>query len=317
MTVHARGISLAVVLAWVACARDAAPPQPPSNKVVAPERFQAAADPLGFLPIDADIVLGLDVRALRASALWAEVQPRLTQAIGSHLADIHRTCGVDPIQAIDSITMAAYSKETSSPVVVVRGLDRDRTIACIESKLVPDTTVTRDHGIAMITAQGGSGGLAAFADPATLVVESANQTTPDGLRAVLRGGSPLRSSPAFLAMFDGLERGATLWILVNGKAGVFDQLAGTGVPLLAAYCTIRVTSGVLAKAHLRMARADEATQLTALIQGQTRQAASLFDRLDVAVEGNIVTITVELSLDKLRSLVSMFMTLIGSAGTSP
>jgi hypothetical protein len=306
-------ISLALALGSAACSHAA--PAPPSNKLTPAAESRAVSDVLGFLPLDADIVLGVDIQALRKTALWTEYQPQLTQAIGPQLAIVQRRCGFDPIQSIESVTLAAYIKETSSPVVVVRGLERDRTIACLESKVIPDTTVANDRGVISLADKSGPSSLVAFADQATLVVQSGKQSTPDGVRAVLRSGAPLRGSAAFVSMYDQLERGATLWMVINGRSGVFDALGSAAAHPRAVYGTVHLTSGVAAKFHIRMATAGEASQFATMAQAQTQQAAAMFDRLEVVGEGDVVTITAEMSLAKLRTAVSLFLPIFGSTGT--
>ena len=80
---------------------------------------------------------------------------------------------------------------------------------------------------------------------------------------------------------------------------------------------MRVGAGVAAKVHIRMATPEAAKQLAATAQAQSQQAAAMFDRLDVVAEGDIMTVTIELSLEKLRSLVSMMMMMAGAQSSPP
>jgi hypothetical protein len=272
---------------------------------------------LAFLPVDADMVVGVDVAALRGSALWAEYQGKLTDAAGPQLANVQKTCGFDPLQSVSSVTLAAYSKDMAGAVAVVRGLDRDRTIACLQNKVVPDVTVASDHGVVTLTHTNGSRDVLSFADSTTLVLQGAKasaQPTPDQLRAVMQAGVPLRSSPTFLDMFNRLEKGATMWMVVNGNASAFDKL-GMATRPRAIYGTLRAADGLSGKVHIRMPTADDAKQLTGMAQAQIQQAAAMFDQLDVAAEGEVMTVTVALSMSKLRSMVQMMSMMFGGAGS--
>jgi len=308
-------ISLVLVLGSLACAHDAVPP---SNQA-APARAIPTADVLAFLPLNADVVVGVDTVALRASAVWAEYKPKITKAIGPQLTNVQRTCGFDPMETVQSVILAGYGKDVSNGVVVVRGLDRSRTTACLQRKIIPDTTVTMDRDVMVLTDKNGERDRIAFADSSTLVLQGSRRgaPAPEDLHAVLQAGSPLRTSSSFLEMFDRLERGATVWMVINGNASLFDDLATLGTRPRALYGTLRFAEGVAAKVHLRMATADQAAQLTATVQSQLQQASAMFDRLAVTTEGDVMTITAELSLDKLRSLISIVMTMAGAGGTSP
>jgi hypothetical protein len=310
-------ILLALVLASSACHHEGA--APPSNKLAPRAEVMVAADPLTFLPLDSDIVLGIDVQALRASAVWKEYLPRLSQAIGSSLADVQSRCGFDPVQAINSVTIGTRSKDTSDTVVVIRGPDRDRTVACLLGNIVPDTTVTvtpEDRGVLVLANKSGARNLVTFADRSTLVLQGARQATPGSLRALLRSGAPLRGSQGFGATFDRLEPGASVWLVVSGKASIFDKIAGNGVHPLAMYGTLRVGDGLQGRLHVRLTTPDEATKLAGLVQGQIAMAAAMVDRLTATAEGDVTTVAVDMSMDKVRALVSMLLPLVG-AGTSP
>lgn len=303
-----------LVLAAAACHHETA--SPPSNQVVPPPSASVAADALAFVPVDADIVLGVDVAALRKSALWTEYQPMLTSLTGPLLASVQKTCGFDPIQAIQSVTLGVLSKDTANTVLVVRGLDHDRTIACLQAQVVPDVTVAVDHDIVSLTHSAGHD-LLAFADRTTMVLQGSRDGSPDGLRALLKSGAPLRSSPVFLDMFGHLEPGATAWLVVNGNAAMFDQLGAMGNRPRAIYGTLRLAAGLGAKIHFRMTTPEQATQLAATAQGQTQQVAAMVDRIEATSQGEVMTVSVEMSLDKLRSLISMIAMLAGGAKAPP
>ena len=309
-------LAVAVALAPAACHHDAGS-APPSNRLAPVSEAVTATDPLGFLPIDDDVVLGIDLRSLRASALWAEYLPRLRQTIASELADIQRTCGFDPLQVVDSVTLGIHSRDTSDSVLVLRGPDRDRTLACLRSNLIPGTVVTEDRGVLLLAGKTGAQSMVAFADRSTLVLQSAKHPSADALRATLRSGSPLRGSPGFLGTFQRLEPGAMLWLVVNGTAPIFDKFDNAVGRPVAVFGTLRVTDGFSAQLHVRMAAPDAATQLAGLIRGQIHQAGTMFDRLEVSADGEVATLVAEMSRDKVRALVAMLGNLVGSAATSP
>jgi len=310
--------SLALALVSIACQPAAAPV--PSNQVVAPAVPAATADVLGFLPLASDIVLRFDVKALRGSPLWAEYQPKLVAAIGPELAGIKQKCGFDPLEAVESVTAGLTNTSKGGPpdgVFVVRGLDRDRTIACLEAQILPDTTVTNDHGVLSLAHERGSLNLMTFVDPSTLVLMGSTHSTREGLEAVLHGGAPLRNSPAFLETYGKLEPDATVWLAFNGNAAVLDKFAAMGGRPRGVYGTIRIAAGIAVRFHLRMETADQAAQIAATFSSQMQAARSMFDQLAATSEGDVVAITVDLSAAKLRSLVGMMAPMLNAPGASP
>jgi hypothetical protein len=306
----------ALALILVACQHDAAPV--PSNKMAPPAAPVVTTDVLGFIPLASDIVGGVDVKALRASPLWAEYQPHLVAAIGPQLADLKQKCGFDPIETIESVTFGVPNRsDPANGVVVIRGLDRDRTIACLATQIIPDTTVTNDNGVLTLANKSGALNLVTFVDRSTLVLEGTLHPTKDSLQAVVRSGAPLRTSPAFLEMYDKLEPNATIWMVINGNAAALDKLGSMGTKPRGLYGTIRVAAGIAARVHLRLETADQAAQLAATFSGQLQSARPMFDQLAATSEGDVLALTVDLSAAQLRSLTRMMGTMFNASGSSP
>jgi len=103
---------LLVAVACAACYRDAAPPAAPPEP---PRHARTAADPLAFLPADAELVVSVDAAQLRSSALWQKVQPALTAKLGDMLAAFAAECGYDPVAAVKRITLGISNARARRP----------------------------------------------------------------------------------------------------------------------------------------------------------------------------------------------------------
>ncbi len=267
-----------IALVVVACRQDA-PATLPSNRAPAPAATVAISDVLGYLPLDSELVLGLDIKALRKAPLWAEYRATIVAALGSRLTDVQRTCGFDPIEAIDSFTLGMFANSTPRGALVIRGLDRERTLACLATPLFSDK-VTNENGLITLTSADGTIDMMTFVDRTTLVMQGSGKKTSAvakaELAAVLAGGTPLRGSPGFLAMYDRLEPNATMWGVVRLRDGgiSFGKYASSlGGEPRAAFGTFRISDGLDATVRIRMDTADLASQVTTKMQGQLNPGA--------------------------------------------
>jgi hypothetical protein len=292
---------------WLAPAcRHDEPATLPSSKA-APVAATASKDVLAYLPIDSEVVIGIDVKGLRGSALWAQYRPLLVQRLGAQLADITQKCGFDPIEAVESIAFAIAdpSDQQSNAVLVVRGLDREHTLACLAKQIIPDTTATIDDGIVVLAHPNNDRRqVLTFVDHSTLIVQAAKQPTKDTLRGLVASGVPLRGSPAFMAMYDQLDRPATVWGAINGRARMLGQIASLGGQPRGLYGTLLVTDGLASTVRLQLETADQATQVTAKLQPQLAVAGAMLGELAVRAEGSVVKLTIAMSADQLRGILA-------------
>ena len=80
----------------------AQPPSAPLSARPAHDYRAALGDPLGFLPIDSELVVAIDGDQVRKSPLWAMAEQRIRGAAGAKLATFSTMCGVDPIAKVRS-----------------------------------------------------------------------------------------------------------------------------------------------------------------------------------------------------------------------
>jgi hypothetical protein len=305
-----RSISLVLVVASMACYRDASPTAAPSappitNKVAPRPEPIATGDALAFLPVDSEVVATVDFQAIRASAIWAEYEPLVRAAVNAGPADARSKCELDLVKSLRSITLGIRTSEGMDSVVVIRGIDRDAFLSCLSVRGSGSMTlISNDRGVLTFTPRHGRNPIGSFADRTTLVLLVAGAPTPDSVRAVLRSGAPLRRSPDFLAMFERLSPEVALSFVVNGNVSALRTLPFTGPRLRGLYAEIGVDQSVAAAVHLLIDDATQAPSIAASLDQFLQQSRQLFDKLRATSDGEVVTVECELSSTKLQTLVT-------------
>jgi hypothetical protein len=286
----------------------------PANKAPAgPDYSATLADPLGFLPLDSELVLGVDAAQLRQSELWRQLEPKLLASAGQGLAAFEAACKFNPITSIRGITMGLkrLGEDKASGVVVLAGLDRAHLTECLRKAAKDNPTLVRSAGD-VFTIHTDSGDLAfAFVDAASAVALVGPGASDQALREVLRSGAPLRTSPAFLQMLGLVDLDASLWLFMNGASKVFDSAASTGFRPKAVFGNVSVGSGLSAKLRMRLDSANTASQLATMAQGQLGSVSNFFDKLDVTADDADVVVAAALTQQQLDNLTAMLGGFLG------
>lgn len=300
-----------VLCVLAACYHDPAP----SPVVVAnhparsPRAPGAASDPLGYLPVDSELVLSLDANRLRASGLWKRFEPLIAAKAGEVLEKFRTQCGVDPLLSVKQIAMGFKGFEDAPGphgVFVVRGLDRKALTACMERLVGTDPRVTFANGVVMAKAAPGENAAAfTFASSSTLVGLTSLTASPEELAAVLKEGAPLRDSPMFLELLAQIQTESTLWFAMNGNSKVFDKMSSLGFRPKAFIGSVDLANGFTGAARMRVDTADHARHLVGIGQPQLAQAKSMFDELELTSEDADVVFRVGMSQTQVEAVVGM------------
>jgi hypothetical protein len=301
------------LVALVGCYREPPPkkPESPQQPVVvgAPKHVRTAQDPLGFLRIDSEIVIHLDAVQVRRSSLWARFEPLLMTKAATTLDQIKQACGFDPLQMIRRIAVGMKNLEAQHPdtVMVLRGLERDRTMRCLVQTLGRDPTIaTMDNGIVVIPGKNGDTPIAlAFADSDTLLLLGGPDATAEAMRVVLASGSPLRDSPRFVEMLEQLDQKRAMWFLVNGNAKFLQQMAALGVSSRGAFGSIDLTTGVAADLRLRTDDAQKAQTFVMMVQGQLPTIRNFVDKLEVTLREADILFDIAATDDQVDNIIKM------------
>jgi hypothetical protein len=279
-----------------------------------------AAEDLSLLPLDSELVLGINVGQIQQSALWKQfVEPKMmTAETTKKLGEFKAKCGFDPMTAIKTVSVGLKGLANEKPdgVVVIHGVDKTKTFACLETmkaEMAADgTEYTHDGGIGMFKAKDGPPVALTFVNDSTAVAVLGEQANAAGVKAVTMGNSALKSSPPFLDMYSKVKTTDSLWGLMNGSSKVFDKMGSMGVKAKAMFGSLNVTDGLSLDLRLRLETPDAAAQLTEMSKQQMAQAAKMFDQIDVAASGSDVKYTIVLSNQKLQQLIAQFGPMLGA-----
>src|SRR5690348_1334980 len=130
------GLVLAVV-AVAGCYRDSAstPQTPLANKQRPPDHSQEAEDELAFLPKESEVVVGLDMKALRSSPAWREqIEPLFSGS--SQVAKNRQACGFDPWAPITHVALGVRKADAGNEfALTVAGGDAQQEIGCVLKQL--------------------------------------------------------------------------------------------------------------------------------------------------------------------------------------
>jgi len=277
----------------------------------------AKRDDLSLLPIDSEIVLGVNVAQLQASSLWQRLlAPRfLGGEVGRGMAELKRLCNIDPLAEATTVSAGVKSITSSTPnmVFVVRGLARSKVTACLANPTVvadlhnEGLEVKRDGEALVLQEPRSPTALALeFLDDTTLVAMAGTRASRAGLDALVASQTSLRSSPAFAALYDKIDTHASVWGLANGNSDLLGMLAGElGTRPKALFGSLNVTDRIDVDLRMRLDVPDAASQFAAGLQQQATVVKAFVDRIDVTSEGTDVRLALSLSEQKLSALTQM------------
>jgi len=263
----------------------------------------ASQDILAYLPRESDLVVVLDAAQIRATGLWQGYQDVLTQGV---VREVKERCGID-LAAMKRIALAMHMPSGGGveAVAVLRGLPREAFMKC-----AADATKVTDKrwavsGTVITVTDGGQAAVATFIDDTTLVLQAKKGATPAALDALVRAGSPLRGSQAFVEMFTHTDTGAALWFIVRGESRLFEPFKGLGYPIKGASGSIRTGDEFGISARVVVDSQTAAQQLAATLKTQFAPLQPFVDSFEVADDDDGVKIEVKITEAQVERLIQM------------
>jgi hypothetical protein len=288
---------------------------------VAPSGPSGAVDDLTLLPLDSEIVLGINFTQVTQSSLWKQfVEPKMmTGEMQTKFAEFKAKCDFDPMASFKTVSVGLkVVNDKPDGVIVVHGMDKAKSLACVD-KMKDEaskegTEITRDGDVLVVKNKSGEPAAVMFVNDNTAVIALGDKGNAAGVKQVAQGGSTLKSSPPFLDMYSKVKTGDSLWFLINGNAKFFEKAAAMGVKPKAVFGSVNVTDGLSLDMRMRMDTPDAAAQFANMMKTQVQQAAKMFDQIDVAADGADAKITVVLSNQKLQALIQQVSGMFGALG---
>jgi hypothetical protein len=293
----------AALLALFACG-SSAPPVAPSNKAPAPAYGAALEDWLGFLPVDSDIVVGIDSAQIRKTQVWAELLPKVEKGMGHDLDELRTACGFDPFQTVTrvSVGLRAIERDKLVGVVVVHGVGAGM-MGCVRSHFGKGGAVTDDKGV-LVMDQKPDMRSAWTVIGTTLIVDLDPAAGHDTMQAVLGSGSPLRGSQAFMALYGGLDRGASMWGVVNGSSKMLEEFGSMRPKHTKG--TITLSDRIVIDGDVVFDAPDVATQVETLVKATFQQVHQFIESGDTKVDGSTLHVKAAVGPVQLQQMLTMF-----------
>jgi hypothetical protein len=277
-------------------------------------------DDLALIPVDSDVVIGVNFAQLQQSALWKQyVAPKLGSAPG--MDKFKALCGFDPLDSLKSLSIGVKGvggkDKDISGTVVVHGYDKSKAMACFDKDGVKEaekdgSKVVIDGDVVMVTEKTGQHvGFTFVNNDTALAIVGPDAASKDSVKKVAAGGSALRSSQAFVEMFQKLNSQDTLWFVLNGNSPAMAKASAMGIKMKALFGSLAISDGLAVNVRARLGSADEATNMAAMAKGQLGQAKQFFDKMDVSSDGPDVKFDVAMSKEKLTQLVGMVAGMMG------
>jgi hypothetical protein len=282
----------------------------------------ASGDDLALLPVDSEMVMGLNFAQLQQSALWKQFSPKLMDKAAPQLADFKAACGFDPLEAIKGISvgMKNIGGTTQEGAIVVHGPEKAKVMACLDKAKAEaakkGSEVTIDGDVFTVKDKAGQNFAFTFVNDSTLLGVIGPAASKDSVLAAAKGTSALKSSPAFVEMFSKVNTHDSLWMLMNGNSPAFKSMSSFGVKPKAVFGSLNVTDGLTVDLRVRMEKPEDANSFVMLINSQISQpqVKAMFDKLGVLAEGVDARFSLAMSNQKLQQLMAQFGGMMGMMG---
>jgi hypothetical protein len=274
-------------------------------------------DDLSLLPVDSELVGGLDFQQLQASQLWkAFVGPMMAKNdVQKEMAEFQAQCGMDPMKVVTKLSFGFKGLGADSPdgVIVMHGIDKTKATACYD-KLVKSGKIGKDakkDGDVLLFKKNANQAAFTFVDANTALFVMGTNGTKDGIKAVAKGTSALKTSAAFVEIYKKTNTSDTLWAVMNGSSKAFDAMASLGIKPKAVFGSLNVTKDLNLDVRVRMKSPADATNLSSMMNTQVKAAAGMVDKITIAADGADVSVKVLLSDAKLKALATQFGGMMG------
>ncbi|MEZ4402881.1 MAG: hypothetical protein R3B06_22865 [Kofleriaceae bacterium] len=279
---------------------------------------------LSMMPVNSEMVIALDFKQVRASALWKKYEDKVMGKIGKDLEEFKAICGWDPMDKAAGALMAGRGREMDEMTVFVKGFDKPSVTECLkkaEAKGKADNdgrALVVDGDYFEMTKPGKDPIRFMFADADTIVLQrvpgSDDMAGKAALEKVLaaKDGEGLMSSPMFSSLIDATDTSAALWFVVNGAAS-FMKDSPMPMKLVAVFGSVKASDGIDGAVKLRLGSPDDAKGMVSMAEmgmGQLKGSpfADLADGVKISAKGSDVVSTFKFTqaqLDKIAGLAAM------------
>lgn len=267
-----------------------------------------------LFPKESNMIAGINISALRGTALWSKFTPMLQEQAGDDFKEFTATCGIDPLNAIDTIIVGGNVKDDKNMVIVVKGnLDKAKVLECakkISAKENSDLKIEEDGQIVGFI-EGDDSMYVAWLDDGTIVTGPGAEGNKDWLKGVLSGGASVADNKELMDLVNNTDSGSSLWFAMIPPADDNPFAAMGGPAPMAMFGSIELGKGLKLDAGLRYAKADDAKMLADQanqMMGPMKSDPTFgkyLNKTSVSTSGNDMIIKVDLNQAELDELTKM------------
>jgi hypothetical protein len=278
---------------------------------------------LGKLPIDSELVFGVNVAMVQTSPIWKDfIAPRvMSDDVKAKLEEFKAKCGIDPLAVVKTASIGLKEGTAGKEgAVVVHGPEKAKVAACAD-KMKADkdakVEITQDGEVTILKPKGGGTAVAyQFIGDTDAVIVIGPKADAAGVKSIVEGKSGLASSATFVDMYNRLETEKALWMLINGKNSAFKPLAMAGIKPTHVFGALDVSDGINLDMRMRLASADQATQSATMMKSQLAPAAGMLkiDKIDVGSDGPDLKLTMIVSKANIGPMLQSMQSMAKMAG---
>jgi hypothetical protein len=274
----------------------------------------ATSKDLDMIPVDSDVVFGIDLAGAQKSALFKEYAlPALqkNEDFQKFLTTLKTKCNIDPMTSATRLTGGVKMEGRQGNVVaVLHGIEKGKALACVdqvkEELAAQKVEATKDGDVITMKNADGETTVFTFTGDTTMVMVGGPKASKERVLEVAQGKSQLKTSKEFSDMYGKINAGHTVWFLVRGD---MDQLAKNleriNVRSKAIFGSVNATDGLEARAVLRAETEEQATNFVDLMKTQGGMVAGMVQKLDIDREKNDARVHVVMTAEQVKSVAGL------------
>ncbi len=279
---------------------------------------------LALLPVDSDVVVGVNFAQAQQSPLWKEYISAKVMAddIKANLDELKK-CGFDPMAVVKTASIGLKTTVSGGKegVVIVHGPDKAKVLACAD-KLKLDAAskveITKDGETLILKKKSGGDPIAiGFIDDSTALLVVGGKADAAGVKAAMGNTKGVKTSARFVDLYNKLDTSQSMWFLVNGKAKAFEALGAMGLKPKQVYGAVNLADGVVVDLRMRLENPDQATQFAATLKSQLGAAAGMLhlDKADATSDGSDLKLVLSVAAANVEALGKQMKAMAGAGGT--
>jgi hypothetical protein len=275
---------------------------------------------LAAMPKETEMVIGLDFKSLRGSAIFKKYEPQIMAKMGKELEEFKSKCGFDAKEKLTGVLFGSDVPMGDSPrnaTVFVKGFEKGPTLECLK-KVAAEKAAEGDSanidGDYFEMLEGTEVKFRAmFVDDTTVLFVKQGETFADKAAltaaANAKEGEGLTSSAAFVKLLDEVKTGSSLFFVVNGNAAALSQ-SPLPFKIKAVFGSVNVAGDLNGDMRARMEDGEAASAVVGLYkmgveEAKKTPAGKFIDSVKVSAKGADVVATFKFSQAQLDEMIEM------------